>query len=157
MISDNQRFYDRLIIDKEGKFGIGTIYLDDTALVTFNNYANSPYLDTKLTVKSDRGSSFLEIKSKNMSDSFVAFQTGNGYWWSIGSDGSSGQKFKISQSSGVGQRDVLSIGIDGRIEFNSLSGSGNAYACLDAGGVLFRSNVPCTQSINSTNTTNSSR
>jgi hypothetical protein len=35
------------------------------------------------------------------------------------------------------------VNVDGTITSTSLKGSGNAYACIDANGKLFRSNKPC--------------
>lgn len=32
---------------------------------------------------------------------------------------------------------------EGTLQLHQLSGQGNAYACLNANGVLFRSNIPC--------------
>ena len=33
---------------------------------------------------------------------------------------------------------------EGTLQLHKLSGQGNAYACLNSNGVLFRSNNPCT-------------
>ena len=35
------------------------------------------------------------------------------------------------------------VDFDGVVNFNGLGGAGNAYACLDFGGQLYRSSTPC--------------
>ena len=39
--------------------------------------------------------------------------------------------------------DVDSIIVEGRLSVPKLGGEGNAYACLDSNGLLFRSDTPC--------------
>ena len=39
--------------------------------------------------------------------------------------------------------DVNAVIVEGRLSIPKLGGEGNAYACLDNNGLLFRSDVPC--------------
>jgi hypothetical protein len=58
---------------------------------------------------------------------------------------------KLFQMTVHGKTDFMSgvifHGLNGQdVQFESLNGQGNAYACLDNNGVLFRSETPCTGS-----------
>lgn len=48
-----------------------------------------------------------------------------------------------SMSALVLTSDVNAVIVEGRLSIPKLSGEGNAYACLDNHGLLFRSDVPC--------------
>ena len=64
--------------------------------------------------------------------------------------------FKIGQSPGCNPALIYygpgtgapcgsdTVNVNSELKFTQFIGQGNAYACLDANGVLFRSNTPCT-------------
>lgn len=47
-------------------------------------------------------------------------------------------------SNETAKKNALTIYKDGKVQVNQLKGTGNAYACIDADGNLFRSTTPCT-------------
>ena len=51
--------------------------------------------------------------------------------------------FETAPVGSTARAERMKIGSDGVIKINGLSGSGNAYACIDASGNLFRSTSPC--------------
>ncbi|KMQ62719.1 hypothetical protein ACM40_10695 [Chryseobacterium sp. BLS98] len=47
-------------------------------------------------------------------------------------------------TSDTAKKNALTIYKDGKVQVNQLKGTGNAFACIDADGNLFRSTTPCT-------------
>ena len=106
--------------------------------------------EVKSILKNNYGNAWLMLLAGAQKDPYISFQSGNGYWWSIGIDGSESEMFKISQASGLGNNDRLifkpqgyTIFTDYPTQFEGLAGPANAYACLDNQGVLYRSTSPC--------------
>jgi hypothetical protein len=72
--------------------------------------------------------------------------------WRLGTTGSSffigntGAKVTIQQGGNVGIGTTVpseKLEVNGNVKISPLSGSGNAYACINSAGVIYRSASPC--------------
>ena len=131
--------------------------LDVMDAFTVHNNVNAEG-QTVGSLYSNLGKSYLTITSGVDQMSYVQFVTQHNpspgvfqsVYWSMGTDGTDEDKFIISDSGTLGSGNRLTfkplentIFGDYPTQFEDLIGTGNAYACLDNQGILYRSTTPC--------------
>ncbi len=132
-------------IDTEGVLKIDSLQIGDvTPVQNTMLHIEDNSVEAKSILKNNGGFAWLQLLAGDGKDPFISFQSENGLWWSTGIDKSDGEKFKITQSSGLGNsNNVLEFDSNGDTTLNSLTGTGNAYVCVDSTGKLYRSSTAC--------------
>lgn len=134
-----------LVVDTQStRVGIGTnnpsskLHVYDSAHVSANIEANGNY-ESSLYLKNSL-SRWGIIVNDDWSGPLQFYRT-------AGAAGSSGYMMTLDKDGRVGigtTTPETTLDINGNIKVSELGGRGNAYACIDSSGKLYRSNQPCT-------------
>jgi hypothetical protein len=123
------------------RIGIGTTNLYQNAKLHILDHSS----ELKSVLQNTMGRSWIIVQSGPDSEASISFQGENtqGSWWTVGS-ARQDQAFVIKHSSSLDApgRD-FTIAADGKVYIDTLKGWGQAYACVDSRGGLFRSQNPC--------------